>query len=285
MSICVDLHSHSTASDGTLTPSELVERAADKGVDVLALTDHDTTEGLEEAEAAALKAGICLVPGVEVSVTWNKQVIHLVGLGVDRTNSGLQQGLAKLRTFRDWRAEEIARRLEKSGIPGSYEGAKAYSNGRLISRTHFARYLVEKGYAPDTRKVFKRYLTQGNPGHVPGEWAALEEAVSWIVSAGGQAVLAHPARYRLTRTKLRRLIREFRNAGGEGMEVVSGSHSRDENFTMARHTIDFELRGSCGSDYHGPENPWAELGRLEPLPDGVKPIWEDWIQLPQAATA
>ncbi|WP_078487087.1 PHP domain-containing protein [Solemya velesiana gill symbiont] len=285
MSLSIDLHSHSTASDGTLSPSELILRASEKGVDVLALTDHDTTEGIEEAKSAAIRAGICLIPGVEVSVTWNAQVVHLVGLGVDPGNPSLQQGLATLRAFRDWRAEEIGRRLEKSGIAGSYEGARGYSNGRLISRTHFARFLVEKSYAPDTRKVFKRYLTRGNPGHVPGQWAALEEAVSWIVSAGGQAVLAHPARYNLTRTKLRRLIREFRDVGGEGIEVVSGSHSRDENFTMARHTMDFELKGSCGSDYHGPENPWTELGRLEPMPDGIKPVWSDWVQLQQAASA
>ncbi|MES9964198.1 MAG: PHP domain-containing protein [Candidatus Sedimenticola sp. 20ELBAFRAG] len=285
MSLLIDLHSHSTASDGTLSPTELFELAASKGVNILALTDHDTTEGLAEAELAAIETGVCLVPGVEVSVTWNAQVVHLVGLGVDPENTELQDGLAKLREFRDWRAEEIGRRLEKEGVRGSFEGARALSNGRLISRTHFARFLVEKGYAPDTRKVFKRFLTRGNPGHVPGQWAELGEAVSWIRAAGGQAVLAHPARYKLTRTKLRRLIKEFKAAGGEAIEVVSGSHSRDENYTMARHAKDFDLKGSCGSDYHGPENQWTDLGRLEPMPDSVRPVWDGWIQLQTAVSA
>ncbi len=271
-----DLHSHSTASDGTLTPSQLVARAAAAGVEVLALTDHDTTEGLQEAAVAAGEAGLCLVTGVEISVTWGGQVVHIVGLGFDPGNQALQAGLAGLRRFRDWRAEEIGRRLEKSGIPGAYAGARGYSNGHLISRTHFARFLVEQGYSPDMRKVFKQFLTRGKPGHVAGEWADLDKAVGWINDAGGQAVIAHPARYGMTRTRLRRLIGEFQEAGGAALEVVSGSHSRDEVFTMARHSRDFSLCASAGSDYHGPETPWAELGRLMPLPDSALPIWHDW---------
>ena len=281
----VDLHSHSTASDGTLSPSELVMHAWNSGVEVLAITDHDTTEGIDEARIESGRIGLTLIPGVEVSVTWNGQVVHLVGLGVDTGAAPLQEGLAGLRAFREWRAEEIGRRLDKAGIPGAYEGARALSNGRLISRTHFARYLVEKGHAPDVRRVFKRFLTRGNPGHVPGQWATLQEAVSWISSAGGEAVLAHPARYPFTRTKLRRLIGEFKEAGGVGLEVVSGSHSRDENFTMARHARDFEMLGSVGSDYHGPENPWTDIGRLLPLPDGVRPIWDGWPEPHQMLSA
>ncbi|MES9899946.1 MAG: PHP domain-containing protein [Sedimenticola sp.] len=276
MSAQYDLHVHSTASDGTLTPETLVARACELGIEVLALTDHDTTDGVGEAVAAAEKTDLRLIPGIELSVTWNKQVIHLVGLGIDPTGEALVTGLKGLREFRQWRAEEIGRRLEKAGIFGAYEGAKALSNGELISRTHFGRFLVDKGHAPDTRKVFKNFLTRGKPGHVPGDWASLADGVAWIRQAGGQAVVAHPARYGLTRSKLRRLIAEFIEVGGEALEVVSGSHSRDENFTMARHAKDFGLMGSAGSDYHGPETSWNELGRIPPLPDGVIPIWHNW---------
>lgn len=276
MNSCYDLHSHSTASDGTLSPSALVARAVGAGVDVLALTDHDTTEGLQEASAAAKGTGLCLVTGVEISVTWGGQVVHIVGLGFNPQNRALQMGLAELRRFRDWRAEEIGRRLEKHGIPGSYEGAKGYSNGHLISRTHFARFLVEQGHSADMRKVFRQFLTQGKPGHVAGEWADLERAVGWINDAGGEAVIAHPARYGMTRTKLRRLMGEFREAGGAALEVVSGSHSKDEVFTMAKHSRDFSLRASVGSDYHGPETPWTDLGKLQALPDNAVPVWRDW---------
>lgn len=276
MSAQYDLHTHSTASDGTLTPTELVGRAHELGISVLALTDHDTTEGLDEAAVAAAKVGLQLIPGIELSVTWNKQVIHIVGLGIDPGSSELVSGLKTLRKFRQWRAEEIGRRLQKEGIDGAYEGARALSNGKLISRTHFARFLVEHGHAPDTRKVFNRFLARGKPGHVRGEWASLTDGVGWICQAGGQAVLAHPARYGLTRTKLRRLISEFVEAGGVALEVVSGSHSRDETFTMARHARDFGLLGSAGSDYHSPDTTWLELGRILPLPDDVVPVWRDW---------
>lgn len=276
MTIAYDLHTHSSASDGTLAPAELVRRAAGAGVDVLALTDHDTTEGLAEAGRAAAAAGIRLINGVEVSVTWNAMTIHVVGLGFDRDNSALQQGLVCLREFRDWRAVEIGRRLEKAGIAGAFDGARRYSGGRLISRTHFARYLVEQGHAATVRDVFRKFLLRNKPGHVSGRWAALEDAVRWITQAGGQAVIAHPARYGLTRTKLRRLIGEFRECGGEGIEVVSGSHNRDECYTMARHARDSGMLASAGSDYHGPENPYVDLGRLMPLPDGTRPVWSRW---------
>lgn len=276
MTIAYDLHTHSSASDGTLVPAELVRRAAGAGVEVLALTDHDTTAGLAEAGRAAAAAGIRLVSGVEVSVTWNAMTIHVVGLGFDRDNTALQEGLARLRDFRDWRAAEIGRRLEKAGIAGAFDGARRYSSGRLISRTHFARYLVEQGHAATVRDVFRKFLLRNKPGHVSGRWAVLEDAVRWITQAGGQAVIAHPARYGLTRTKLRLLIGEFRECGGEGIEVVSGSHNSDECFTMARHARDFGMLASAGSDYHGPENPYVDLGRLMPLPYGSRPVWSRW---------
>ena len=273
-----DLHSHSTASDGTLSPSRLVNLAARAGVRALALTDHDSTEGIAEAAKAAKEHGIELIPGVEISVTWNQQTVHIVGLKVDIANSALQQGLAGLLAFRDQRALEIGRRLEKAGIPDAFEGARALSNGRLISRTHFARHLVNVGAVADERKVFKHFLVNGKPGHVPGQWASLEDALSWIHGAGGQAVIAHPARYRMTRTKLRRLFTVFAELGGDAIEVVSGSHSRDDYFVMAKHSRDFGLLASAGSDFHSPENPWIALGRLPKLPDGCQPIWHDWAQ-------
>lgn len=271
-----DLHAHSTASDGTLSPSQLMRRAHAAGVEVMALTDHDTVEGVPEAADSAAQLGLGFVAGVEVSVTWQGLTVHIVGLGVDPDNAVLQRGLAGLREYRDWRAEEIGRRLARAGIAGAFEGACARSNGRLISRTHFARFLVDNGHAADVRAVFRKFLVSGKPGHVAGQWAELDDAVRWIRTAGGQAVIAHPARYPLTRSKLRRLIGDFAAAGGEALEVVSGSHSRDDYFTMAKHARDFGLLASAGSDYHGPEHPWIELGRLPALPDGCKPIWKDW---------
>lgn len=253
-----------------------MQRAHAAGIAVMALTDHDTVEGVPEAAAQAQALGLGFVPGVEVSVSWSGRTVHIVGLGVDPQNTDLLEGLASLQTHREWRAQEIGRRLEKSGYPGCYELAHGFSNGRLISRTHFAMALVEQGHADTLRAVFKKFLVRGKPGHVEGEWASLGEAVGWIKSAGGQAVIAHPARYGLTRTKLRKLMTDFVAAGGEGLEVVSGSHSRDDYFTMAAHAKDFGLLASAGSDYHGPQNPWIELGRLPELPKGCRPIWRDW---------
>ncbi len=276
MEIIYDLHSHSTASDGTLTPTQLIRRAHEAGVSVLALTDHDSTGGIAEAQQAASTCGLRLVPGAEISVTWQGTTIHIVALGIDPNNPRLQRGLKKLVEFRHWRAQEIGRKLEKAGINGAYEAARSLSNGTLISRTHFARFLVEQGKAKDMRALFRHYLVKGKPGYVHGEWASLDEAVGWIRGAGGQAVIAHPARYRMTRTKLRKLIRDFRDADGVALEVVSGSHSMDEAFTMAAHAKDYELLSSVGSDFHSPEQSWTELGRLAPLPHGCVPVWRDW---------
>lgn len=272
----IDLHTHSTASDGTLPPSELVRRAAAASVDVLALTDHDSVAGVSEAATAADAAGVALVPGVEVSVTWQASTVHIVGLGVDVGHPRLQQGLAGLQRFRAWRAEEMGRRLSRVGVSGSYERARELAGGGLISRTHFARFLVETGRCRDMRAVFRNYLVPGKPGHVSGEWAELPDAVAWIRDAGGQAVIAHPARYKMSRSKLRKLVGAFKEAGGEAIEVVSGSHDRSDYPSMARLTRDFDLLASAGSDYHGPDNPWIALGRLPFLPPDCTPIWHDW---------
>ena len=268
-----DLHTHSTLSDGTLSPGRLVRQAVDAGIDVLALTDHDCVSGIARAREAARETGLRLVPGVEISVSWNGHTVHVLGLNLDENNPILRQGLARLCEYRAWRAEEIGRRLAKKGITGAYEGACALATGMLVGRTHFARFLVAEGHARDVREVFRKFLVSGKPGHVRGEWAGLEEALGWIRDAGGLAVIAHPARYKMTRGKLRRLIGEFRELGGRGLEVVSGSHSKDECFTMARHAADFGLLASAGSDYHGPENPWINLGQLPHLPHGCDPVW------------
>lgn len=271
-----DLHTHSHYSDGQLTPEDLVTRAAASGVQVLALTDHDVTAGLAEAETAAQRAGIALVPGVEISVTWNSQTVHIVGLRIDVAHAELQRGLARLREFREWRADEIGRRLAKAGIADATAGARLRARRGLVSRTHFAQFLVAAGHAPDMRGVFKKFLVHGKPGHVPGQWAPLADAVGWIRAAGGQAVLAHPARYKLTATRLKKLLGEFRDAGGAALEVVSGSHSRDDAFRFAHFCQQFGLLASAGSDYHGPQNCYFDLGPLPPLPDGCTPVWERW---------
>jgi len=269
-----DLHCHSIASDGTLAPAALVRAAHEAGIGVLALTDHDTTDGIAEASAAAQAVGLLLVPGAEISVTWQAQTVHILGLGIDTGNAALQDGLAGLRAFRDWRAEEIGRRLARAGIGGAWAGARALAQGRIVSRTHFAQYLVGQGHAASVREVFRRFLVCNKPGYVSGRWAELEDAVGWIRAAGGLAVIAHPARYPLTASKLRRLIGEFRELGGVGLEVVSGSHTRDNIDTMAALCRNERLLASCGSDYHGPDNCWIRLGELAALPAGCTPVWQ-----------
>lgn len=271
-----DLHSHSTVSDGTLNPLALVQRAAEQGVDILALTDHDTTGGLCEAGKAAEQIGIRLIKGVEISVTWQNMTVHILGLNIDDNEPGLQTGLQRLREYRETRAIKIADKLEKAGISNAYHGAKKYATGQLISRTHFARYLVECGKASNVSAVFKKFLVNNKPGHVNGQWASLSDVIGWIKAAKGTAVIAHPARYKMSATKLRRLIEEFKEAGGVGIEVVSGSHSPNDRHNMAQYARRYQLYASCGSDYHGPENPWIELGRLQALPTGCEPIWNLW---------
>ncbi|GMQ84378.1 MAG: PHP domain-containing protein [Gammaproteobacteria bacterium] len=270
---CYDLHSHSTASDGTLSPAALVGTARAAGVDVLALTDHDTLDGVAEARRAAAELDLTLIPGVEISVTWKAMTLHVLGLSVDPDNPALLAGLQDLRVMREQRAQQIGHKLAKAGISGALEGARRQSRGRILSRTHFAYFLLETGRAASVQDVFKNFLVKGKPGYVRGEWASMEQVLGWIRGAGGLPVIAHPARYRLTRSKLGALVGEFREAGGEGLEVVSGSHNRDETLHMAALSRTHRLFASCGSDYHGPEKPWVKLGRLRGLPEGCAPIW------------
>lgn len=280
-----DLHCHSTASDGTVSPGDLVRHAASQGVDVLALTDHDVTTGLVEAEQAAGEVGVILVPGVEISVTWGHQLLHIIGLGIDLQDGSLQHGLAGLRDFRLWRAEEIGRRLEKAGIEGAYAGARALAKGPSIGRTHFARFLVSQGKAKDFQDAFERYLKRGKPGYVPGQWASLSEAVDWICGADGQAVIAHPSRYALSAARFRSLVFEFKEAGGVAMEVISGSHLHGATPALASYARQFELLASMGSDYHGPGQSYNELGRLPDLPAGCVPVWTEWKLYPRQTAA
>ncbi len=281
MSLIYDLHCHSTESDGTLAPAELVAHAANQGVSVLALTDHDSTAGIEQAAQAATRHGLTLIPGVEISVTWERQTVHIVGLNLDIKNKALRKGLNALLEYRDVRARRIAQKLEKTGLKDALAGASRFAQGRLIGRVHFARYLVEQGKAESVRDVFKKFLVRNKPGHVAGQWASLEQAVGWIVQAGGMAVIAHPARYRMTATRLNRLIDEFKQAGGLGLEVLSGSHSRDEVQHMTAVALRHGLLASVGSDYHGPDNPWIEMGRLPAMPTQLTPVWQSalWPQV------
>lgn len=272
-----DLHSHSTCSDGLLSPAVVVQRALARGVDVLALTDHDDTGGLADAAAAARDTALTLVPGAELSVSWERHTIHVVALQIDPANRDLADGLVMIRGGRDARAHRIARSLADAGIPNAYEGARRFvTSERLISRSHFARFLIEAGHAKDMKTVFRRYLTQGKPGHVAHAWATLPQAVGWIHAAGGQAVLAHPGRCQVTATGMRRLLAEFRDAGGDGIEVLSSSHTPAQFTEYATYARVFGLLASTGSDYHGPGESWMDLGDLPPLPTGVTPVWARW---------
>lgn len=274
MSLIYDLHSHSTASDGSLTPAELVALACKNNVDVLALTDHDVTHGLHEAWQQARENELDFVPGIEISVSWRHQTIHIVGLGIDPDNQQLQQGLESIVDFRKERAEKIAERLEKKGIEGALEGAQKYAGGQILGRTHFAHFLVEQGYAKDMKQVFKKYLVRNKPGYVPGQWAELEDALGWIKAAGGLAVLAHPARYSISNGRLKEFISQFKDLGGVAIEVVSGSHSQEEVYRMGELTKYFGMSASSGSDYHGPNVAYRELGYLHQMPPQCQPVWE-----------
>jgi predicted metal-dependent phosphoesterase TrpH len=272
-----DLHCHSTHSDGLLTPTALVQRAASRGVDVLAVTDHDEVSGLTEAQAAAGETNLRLIAGAELSVSWLNLTLHVLGLRVDAECPVLRNGLAAIRAGRAQRARRIGAALADAGIPGAYEGALRFvTSERLISRTHFARFLVESGHVRGTRDVFKRYLVPGKPGHVAHTWAGLLEAIEWIHAAGGQAVLAHPGRYKVSPGALRELLSDFADAGGDGIEVLSPSHSAAQVTEFAGHARRLGLLASSGSDYHGPGESYVDLGDMPPLPAGVTPVWHDW---------
>ena len=273
--LAADLHSHSTISDGVLSPRELVQRASERAVELFALTDHDELAGLEEAAATARDLDLSFVTGVEISVTWASTTVHVVGLGIDPDDRKLLKALARVRSGRTERAQQMSAGLATAGIEDAYEGALRYvRNPELISRTHFARYLVDTGICRDVRDVFKRYLVAGKPGYVPHEWAHLDEAVQWITAAGGVAVLAHPGRYRVGDLKLHELVREFKEAGGVALEVVTSNHSREQVRQFAALALEMELEASRGSDFHGPgEAENVELGVVAPLPPGLTPVW------------
>lgn len=272
-----DLHCHSTASDGLLAPAELVRRAVGNGVDVLALTDHDEICGLAEARTEAAGLGLRFIDGVEVSVSWGGITIHIVGLNIDAANLQLQQGLHAIRQGRTERAKKMAEDLARAGIPGSLEGAYAYvDNPNLIGRTHFARFLVEKGHVSDVKSAFQHYLVNGKPGYVPHQWASLQDGLSYIKAGGGIAVVAHPGRYKLTRTEMRKLLGEFKDGGGRGVEVVTSSHSAEQFLEYAILAKEFGFLASRGSDFHGPGESRVDLGRLPSLDAGLKPVWHDW---------
>jgi len=272
--INADLHSHSHVSDGTLSPAALAERARAQGVELWSLTDHDEIGGQQGARDAALALGMDYLTGTEISVSFAGETVHIVGLGFDAGDAALRAGLAATRSGRRDRARQMAAGLAQAGIGGAFEGALRYvGNPDLISRTHFARFLVDSGVCPDTHSVFRRYLTAGNPGYVPHQWAGLGEAVRWIRDAGGVAVIAHPARYRFTPTEEYALITEFIAHGGLGMEVVTGSHSIAEQTRYAETALEFDLLASRGSDFHSPAESRTELGALPDLPGRLKPVW------------
>ncbi|WP_374668433.1 3',5'-nucleoside bisphosphate phosphatase [Ramlibacter sp.] len=270
-----DLHCHSVVSDGTLTPEVLAERAAANGVELWALTDHDEVGGQHRAAAAAAGVGMKYLTGTEISVTFAGETVHIVGLGFDPDDQRLRDGLRATRGGRGSRAQEIADGLAQVGIPGAYEGALRYvGNPELISRTHFARFLVDAGVCKDTSEVFRRYLTEGKPGFVPHRWAALRDAVGWIVQAGGAAVIAHPARYKFTANEEYALFTEFKAHGGTGVEVVTGSHTAAEAVKYAGMAREFGLAASRGSDFHSPDESHTDLGKLPWLPGELTPVWE-----------
>ncbi len=270
-----DLHCHSVVSDGTLTPEALAERASANGVELWALTDHDEISGQARAASAARLCGMRYLTGVEISVTFLHQTVHIVGLGFDPDNENLQKGLRATRGGRSQRAKDMARDLERVGIKNAFEGALQYAgNPDLVSRTHFARHLVETGVCKETNEVFRKYLTEGKPVYVEHRWASLKDAVGWITGAGGMAVIAHPARYRFTANEEFALFTEFKGHGGRGVEVVTGSHSAAEYVTYGDAARDYGLAASRGSDFHSPMESHTELGTLPYLPGSLTPVWE-----------
>lgn len=274
----VDLHCHSNVSDGVLAPAAVATYARKGGVDAWALTDHDEVGGIKAARAKAEDLGMRFVSGVEISVTWAGETVHLVGLRIDEDNPTLLDGLAATRNGRDARGREIAAQLDKAGIPNAYEGALKYvGNPDLLSRTHFARYLCETGACSTTSEVFRRFLTEGKPGYVPHRWATLADAMGWIRAAGGIPVIAHPGRYRFDATAEGALFDEFKQLGGNAIEVVTGSHTPDQYATYAEVARRYGFLASRGTDFHAPGESRVEFDRLPPLPAGLTPVWHDWF--------
>ncbi|WP_321908930.1 MULTISPECIES: 3',5'-nucleoside bisphosphate phosphatase [unclassified Paraburkholderia] len=273
-----DLHCHSTVSDGQLAPAAVAQLAKAGGVNLWALTDHDVLGGQREAREAAEALGMRYLCGVEISVTWASRTVHIVGLHVDTECAALVDGLARTRDGRAARAEAIGERLGELGIPDAYEGALEYvSNPDLISRTHFARFLVESGRAQNTQDAFSRWLGEGKPGYIAHRWAKLADAVSWIKAAGGEAIIAHPGRYAYTQLEFDTLFGEFIDLGGKAIEVVTGSHTPSQYGEYAAVARRFGFEASRGSDFHAPGPDAIEPGTLPPLPSDLKPVWERWL--------
>ena len=276
-----DLHCHSTASDGTLSPAAVAERDKTNGVELWALTDHDELCGLQAAQSAAAELGLNMVCGVEISVSFAHETIHIVGLNVDPSNEALKAGLAHTRSGRDRRARSMSDGLARVGIKGAYEGAmKFVGNPNLISRTHFARFLVESKVCENTHEVFRKYLTEGKPGYVEQQWAKLSESITWITGAGGVAVIAHPGRYKLTPTEEMALFEEFKALGGEAIEVITGSHSTADFGKYAEWADKMDFMASRGSDFHSPQESHTDLGqwdRLPAIPEYLTPVWSRFV--------
>ena len=268
----IDLHNHSYYSDGVLSPTEVVRLAKEESCDVFALTDHDTTDGLSEAKTEADRLQMHFIPGVEVSAMWNNMTIHILGLDVDADNTVLQAGLKQHQDFRELRAEKMARSLGGAGVVGAYEKTKILAKTSMITRTHFAQMLIQEGVCKDMKSVFKRFLTGKKPGGVAGKWAQFDEVIEWIHAAGGKAVLAHPLRYRMTSTKVKRMMSDLAANGCNGVEVVTGSSNADEITLMSQWARELGLLASSGSDYHGWPNQRVRIGRLQDLPNQSKNI-------------
>ena len=268
-----DLHNHSYYSDGLLSPSEVVRLASQASCDLFSLTDHDTTDGIAEAKLEADKVGLNLINGVEISAFWRNMAIHIVGLGVDVNNDILQTGLEHNKNLRKIRAEKIALSLRRSGIRDALEKAQIISGGHMLTRTHFAQMLIQEGYCKDMKSVFRRYLTGKKPGGVRVEWKDFDEVINWIQSAGGKAFIAHPFRYRMTHTKIKKLIRDFKEASGDGFEVVNANSSREEITLANQWSEDHDLLASCGSDFHGWPNQRVQIGNLTELPNPKRAVW------------
>lgn len=274
----VDLHCHSTVSDGVLTPDQVAQRAHEHGVNLWALTDHDELAGLALAQQTATDLGMQFIPGVEISVTWLNKTVHIVGLGIDYHNPQLIQSLAYVRSGRAQRAHKIAAALADLGIEGAFEGAIPFaSNPELVSRTHFARFLIQQGHCASMKEVFATYLGDTGPAYIPMQWASLENAVRWIHEAGGVAVIAHPGRYDYTTLQFDLLFDTFKALGGQGIEVVTGSHAPAQYLEYAQVAKRYGFEASCGSDFHGPKEGRIDVGCLPPLPTGLHPIWQRWI--------
>ena len=271
----IDLHCHTTASDGSLEPRQLIERAAQQGVEILSITDHDSIAAYEQLQPRS-ELPLTLVPGIELSTAWQGTTIHVLALNISLDSDAMRAAVSEQSRTRSERAEMIAEKLEKLGIKDALVGARKLAGKGWIGRPHFARYLVDTGAVPDERRAFKKFLGNGKPGDVNKLWPGLEQIIEWSRDAGGTTVLAHPSRYRLTRSKLQRLLQGFVAAGGQGMEVVCGRQKAEEITQLAILCRDNKMLASCGSDFHRPGRPWSELGQAPSIPTGCKPVWEHW---------